>query len=126
MSRKHSREKAFQVLFQIDINKDAKHEDLFRVLDEDLSIFSTQIIKGVMEYKQELDTLIEQNLEHWSINRIGAVEKTLLRIAAYEMRYVDDTPDKVAVNEAVELAKRFHDEQSGKFINGVLSKIMSS
>ncbi|GEN45280.1 transcription antitermination factor NusB [Alkalibacillus haloalkaliphilus] len=126
MSRKHSREKAFQVLFQIDINKDAKHEDLFRVLDEDLSIFSTQIIKGVMEYKEELDTLIEQNLEHWSINRIGAVEKTLLRIAAYEMRYVDDTPDKVAVNEAVELAKRFHDEQSGKFINGVLSKIMSS
>ncbi|WP_017186568.1 transcription antitermination factor NusB [Alkalibacillus haloalkaliphilus] len=126
MSRKHSREKAFQVLFQIDINKDAKHEDLFKVLDEDLSIFSTQIIKGVMEYKEELDTLIEQNLEHWSINRIGAVEKTLLRIAAYEMRYVDDTPDKVAVNEAVELAKRFHDDQSGKFINGVLSKIISS
>ncbi|MDQ0350982.1 N utilization substance protein B [Alkalibacillus filiformis] len=126
MSRKHSREKAFQVLFQIDINKDAKHEDLFKVLDEDISIFSTQIIKGVMEYKEELDALIEQNLEHWSIDRIGAVEKTLLRIAAYEMRYVDDTPDKVAVNEAVELAKRFHDDQSGKFINGVLSKIMSS
>ncbi|GAA0458091.1 transcription antitermination factor NusB [Alkalibacillus silvisoli] len=126
MSRRHSRETAFQVLFQIDINKEAKHDDLFKVMDGDISVFAIQIIKGVIEKKKELDQIIEENLENWSISRIGAVEKTLLRIAVYEMKHVEETPYKVAVNEAVELAKRFHDEQSGKFINGVLSKITRS
>ncbi|MET3684313.1 N utilization substance protein B [Alkalibacillus flavidus] len=123
MSRKHSREKAFQILFQIDINQDVKEENLMKVMDEDVTPFATQLVKGVIDHKEEIDAAIDQHLEHWSFSRIGAVEKALLRIAVYEMRYVEETPYKVAVNEAVELAKRFHDDQSGKFVNGVLSKL---
>ncbi|NIK12410.1 transcription antitermination factor NusB [Alkalibacillus sp. S2W] len=123
MSRKHSREKAFQVLFQIDINEEVKEENLMKVMDEDVSPFASQIIKGVIDHKDEIDTIIDGYLENWSFSRIGAVEKALLRIAIYEMKYVEETPYKVAVNEAVELAKRFHDDQSGKFVNGVLSKL---
>ncbi|MDQ0158587.1 transcription antitermination factor NusB [Alkalibacillus salilacus] len=123
MSRKHSREKAFQVLFQIDINEEVKEENLMKVMDEDVSPFASQIIKGVIDHKDEIDNIIDGYLENWSFSRIGAVEKALLRIAIYEMKYVEETPYKVAVNEAVELAKRFHDDQSGKFVNGVLSKL---
>ncbi|WP_188206124.1 transcription antitermination factor NusB [Alkalibacillus aidingensis] len=126
MSRKHSREKAFQVLFQIDINPNSTPDQLIQAMDEDLSDFANQLINGVLEQKVELDQAISENLDHWSFSRIGTVEKTLLRIAVFEMKYVEEIPEKVSINEAVELAKRFHDEQSGKFINGVLSKFIRS
>ncbi len=83
-----------------------------------------KLITGVLEHLSEIDQAISDKLEKWSFNRIATVEKTVLRIAVYEMLYVDDVPREVTINEAVELAKRFNEDQSGKFINGVLSKFM--
>ncbi|WP_027963404.1 transcription antitermination factor NusB [Halalkalibacillus halophilus] len=122
MKRSHSREKAFQVLYQIDINESQSTEELVIAMDEELDPFSRILIDGVIAHKSELDKKISDKLEKWSFNRIGTVEKTVLRIAVFEIFHQDDTPNKVVVNEAIDLSKRFNDEQSGKFINGVLSK----
>ncbi|MGM8214077.1 transcription antitermination factor NusB [Bacillaceae bacterium W0354] len=125
MNRKHAREKAFQALYQIDINKDATEHQVFSSIDEKVSQYARTIIQGVMTNLEQIDQAIESKLEKWSFDRIATVEKTVLRIAVFEILFVDDTPNKVAVNEAVELAKRYNEEQSGKFINGVLSKFMN-
>lgn len=124
MNRKHAREKAFQALYQININKDLTADQVYSTIDEEVNPYAKDLISGIMGRLKEIDEKIIEKLEKWSFDRIANVEKTLLRIAVYEMMYVDDVPNKVAINEAVELAKRYNEEQSGKFINGVLSKFM--
>lgn len=121
--RTFAREKAIQALYQIDINKDITLDHISESL-EDLNDYSKNLIEGVLEHLNEIDQAISDKLEKWSFNRIATVEKTVLRIAVYEMLYVEDVPKEVSINEAVELAKRFNEDQSGKFINGVLSKFM--
>nr|WP_246569043.1 transcription antitermination factor NusB [Allobacillus halotolerans] len=122
ISRKHAREKAFQALYQLDINETVNYEDLFRAIEEEVDAYAHELIEGVFKYRQKIDAAISEKLEKWSFNRIGTVEKTVLRIAVYEILYIDDVPVKVSINEAVDIAKRFNEEQSGKFINGILSK----
>ena len=73
----------------------------------------------------EIDELISQTASGWKLNRVGMVDRNLLRLAVYEMRYDDDIPDKVAINEAVELAKTYGGEASGSFVNGVLAKLVA-
>lgn len=87
-----------------------------------MDAYAHELIEGVFKYRQKIDAAISEKLEKWSFNRIGTVEKTVLRIAVYEILYIDDVPVKVSINEAVDIAKRFNEEQSGKFINGILSK----
>ncbi|SEP72995.1 transcription antitermination factor NusB [Piscibacillus halophilus] len=122
--RRQARERAVQALYQIDINKNVSYQNMTESLQEDLNGYSKKLINGVMSHLSEIDQEISDKLEHWSFNRIATVEKTVLRIAVYEMLYEDSVPKEVSVNEAVELAKRFNEEKSGKFINGVLSKFM--
>ncbi|MFD1018701.1 transcription antitermination factor NusB [Thalassobacillus hwangdonensis] len=124
MKRRLAREKAFQALFQIDIHEVNIGESLEHVLDEEASDeFLEQLVHGVYEHKDQLDQMISGNLENWTIQRLPLVEKTLLRMAAYELEYSEDVPEEVAINEAVELAKVFGDEKSGSFVNAVLSKM---
>ena len=78
---------------------------------------------GVIDKKEEIDQLISSHLKNWSYDRVALVEKTVLRIAAFEMTYLDDIPVGVSINEAVELSHTYGDEKSGKFVNGVLSNI---
>ncbi len=124
-SRKHAREKAFQALYQLDINEVANYEQLLRVIEEEVDPYARKLVSGVFDKRNELDEAIDEKLEKWSFSRIGTVEKTVLRIAVYEMLYDDEVPEKVSINEAVDLAKRFNEEQSGKFINGILSKFIT-
>ncbi|WP_085508827.1 transcription antitermination factor NusB [Thalassobacillus devorans] len=124
MKRHLAREKAFQVLFQVDVNDIDMEEAIEHVLEETKSdAFMEQLIHGVFAQKQVLDEKISNHLENWTIKRLPLVEKTLLRMAVYEIDFVEDVPEQVAINEAVELAKVFGDEKSGKFVNGVLSKM---
>ncbi|MFG6118589.1 transcription antitermination factor NusB [Thalassobacillus sp. B23F22_16] len=124
MKRHLAREKAFQVLFQVDVNDIDMEEAIEHVLEETKSdAFMEQLIHGVFAQKQALDEKISNHLENWTIKRLPLVEKTLLRMAVYEIDFVEDVPEQVAINEAVELAKVFGDEKSGKFVNGVLSKM---
>lgn len=81
------------------------------------------MVHGTSNHLNEIDEMIAQHLEKWTINRLAKVDLNILRLGVFELMYVDDIPANVAINEALEVSKRFGDEQSSKFINGVLSKI---
>ncbi|MFD2630791.1 transcription antitermination factor NusB [Oceanobacillus kapialis] len=124
MNRHAAREKAFQILFQLDINDNEPKQAIAEFLEsEENGTFLTLLVEGVASHKTDLDQLISENLENWSLQRIASVEKTIMRIAAFEMKYLEDIPVNVSINEAVELANTYGDDKSGKFINGVLSKL---
>lgn len=125
MKRRDAREKAFQFLFQIDFNMDeieSAMQDYFEEHGNDE--FLTAIISGVVEKQTEVDDKIAEYLENWSLERLASVERSILRMATYEILFMEDIPVNVSINEAVELGNIFGDEKSGKFINGVLSKII--
>ncbi|QHS22718.1 transcription antitermination factor NusB [Virgibacillus sp. MSP4-1] len=126
MNRREARIKAFQVLFQMD-NHDIAFEDAANFALEGAAIheFTSELVRGVITYKDDIDQAISEQLVNWSLNRIASVERTLLRLAVYEIKYNETIPIKVSINEAVEIAKEYGEENSGKFINGVLSKIVS-
>lgn|SRR5690625_59410 len=124
MKRREAREKAFQFLFQIDINPDGSDLMLQEYLAEnDNDSFLRQLIEGVLDKHEQLDHIIAEHLENWTMDRLPAVEKAILRLSTFELEYLDDIPTNVSINEAVILGNRFGEEKSGKFINGVLSKI---
>lgn len=126
MNRHTAREKSFQILFQMDKNEMDVSEAIKFIIDSDKQdAFLLTIVHGVMDHKQEIDDIIKEHLEKWSLNRIASVERTILRMATFEIKYLDDIPPNVSINEAVELANKFGDEKSGKFVNGVLSKIVA-
>ncbi len=120
MKRRTAREEAFKILFQIDVN------DENNLVQENLPSFTKQLVEGYLENREKIDRIIKDHLENWSIDRIARVEKTILRIATYEMTFLDDIPHGVSINEAVELANKYGDEKSGKFVNGVLAKMIKS
>src|SRR5699024_9140806 len=117
MNRREAREYSFKTLFQLDINNE--HLNDYKS-DYD---YVTRVINGVKKYKEELDDTISNHLINWTINRIATVDKTILRLAIYEIKYMDDIPKSVSINEAVDLAHKYGDEKSAKFINGILSNI---
>lgn len=125
MNRRQAREKAMQILFQVDMNEDQDFQmSMSEFIGENKNDpFFKKLLEGVLQHRQEIDQMISNHLENWTIDRIASVEKTVLRIAFFEMHYLDDIPKGVSINEAVELAKKFGDEKSGSFVNGVLSKI---
>jgi N utilization substance protein B len=122
-----ARELALQALFSVEIG----HRDAAEVLDEYLSSFSESaqrlfvkdLVLGTLEHAQESDDRISPLLEGWTIERLPTIDRLLLRMAAFELRHRPETPRPVIINEAVELAKRFSTEDSGRFVNGVLSAL---
>ncbi|WP_096270551.1 transcription antitermination factor NusB [Paucisalibacillus globulus] len=125
MKRHEAREKAFQILFQLDLlEEDMEQTIQDRLTEERQNKFLDSLVNGVVKEKATVDQKISANLENWSLERLPAVEKTVLRIATFEILFVNDIPENVSINEAVELAKRYGDEKSGKFVNGVLSRII--
>ncbi|MDX8046028.1 transcription antitermination factor NusB [Gracilibacillus sp. S3-1-1] len=125
MKRRNAREKALQILFSLD----AEEYDLATTIDhtldeEEHDSFLLNLVNGVIENKEEIDEKIKTYLEKWSLDRVALVERTLLRLATYELVYLQDAPESVVINEAVEIAHVFGDDKSGKFINGVLSKMI--
>lgn len=129
MSRRtRAREMALQALFQEDLNPKNSLENLgvflaARLQDESLREFAKQLVLGVKRNQDELDALISEKAANWSVPRMAATDRNLLRLGAYEIRYAD-TPDRVAVDEAIELAKRYGTAQSPQFINGILDKLI--
>ncbi|MFC7684756.1 transcription antitermination factor NusB [Ureibacillus sp. GCM10028918] len=123
MKRHDARQKAVQVLFQLDNTDLTLQEAISHVLEEEESdTFFEKLVHGVKENLEEIDELLTKNLENWSLGRLPKIERTVLRIAIYELKFMQDTPNRVVLNEAIELCKTFGDEKSSKFVNGVLSK----
>ena len=125
MNRRTAREKTIQVLFQNDVSKiDVDEAKTFVLQNQQTNPFFERLVNGTMARLDEIDRLIKNNLEKWSFDRIANVERAILRLAVYELKYEDEIPKSVTINEAIELAKTFGSEESSRFINGVLSKIM--
>ncbi|WAA10459.1 transcription antitermination factor NusB [Fervidibacillus albus] len=124
MKRRTAREKALQAVFQVDVGKIEPKDAFASVLKEgEDDPFLQSLVFGTIDHLKELDEMIGNQLENWTIDRLGNIDRNLLRIAAYEMVFERDIPHSVSINEAVEIAKKFGDDRSPKFINGVLSKI---
>ena len=125
--RRRAREAALQALFLLDVQPDtgatavADHlEEMLR--DEELRAFATALVKGVQADRDGLDRLIQQAARNWTIARMPPVDRNILRIGAHELR-LGEVPKATAIDEAVEIAKRFADVKSPSFVNGVLDRI---
>jgi N utilization substance protein B len=131
MSRRQARERALQVLFQVDVGG-ADPDVALRLMDEDFGNltksddFAKRLVYGVMEHLEPLDRIISNVSNDWSLNRIARVDKSIMRLALFEMLYCDDIPSNVSVNEAVEMGKIYGGDDSGKFINGILGKVLEN
>lgn len=128
MNRRTARTKAIQSLFQIDISGTEQSEAIENVLEdnEEKDDFLVRLVRGTGEHMKQIDQRIEDNVTNWTIDRIGNVDRNILRMAVFEIEYLSDVPEKVAMNEAIELAKMFGGDQSGRFVNGVLSNITAN
>lgn len=129
MSRRLARQVAFQTLFQIDLGKNELEDALeYRLSETTLSKRDTDYVKravrGVAEQLDALDRQINAVSEGWEVHRLGSIDRSILRLAIYEIVFFDDIPVGVAVNEAVELAKEFGDDESPRFINGILGTVV--
>jgi len=127
--RRQARILALSVLYQIEIRPQDTLEDLvyFTLLmkdyDTDVARFAEKLINGVYNHMEELDGFIDRFTDNWSISRMATIDKNVMRISIYEMKYLDDVPKNVSINEAVEIAKVYSTEKSGEFVNGVLDRI---
>lgn len=136
--RRAARELALDVLYQAEIRDQLPTEALSLQQDARFSVgqgdddrlpsdvtvaYATELIRGVQEHAAEIDQVITGHAERWALDRMPVVDKNLLRVAVFELTWGKDVPSAVVINEAIELAKRFSTEDSGRFINGVLGKI---
>jgi N utilization substance protein B len=132
-NRRISREMALKILFQVDLvhcNTDEASSYTFQteeIMKHDnhnaIIEFSIQLVRGVLSHLTEIDPLIKKHANHWSLERMANIDRNILRIAIYEIVFVDSIPKSVSINEAVELAKKYSTESSFGFVNGVLGKI---
>ena len=129
MSRRSAGKNAFFLLFQMDFSEAAEFEQVKEVffaekeapVEEGEKAFILSEVEGVHEHMEEIDAMIEQSAKGWDLSRMNKVELAILRLAVYEMKF-GETPVGVAINEAVELAKKFSSDEAPAFVNGVLGK----
>lgn len=130
MNRIQQREQAFFLLFQnqfhIDDNSSDESIELFNENIEQVSDYAKELYNGVIEKQDEIDQIIASFSNGWKINRIPKVNIAILRLAIYEMKYVENVPDSVAINEAVELCKKYSGKEDSSFINGILGSYSRS
>lgn len=132
MNRRGLREQVFKLLFRVEFNLKEEMEEQCRLFleheDVEISEDDADHIVGkytaIHEKLEEIDTMINEKAKGWSTDRMGKVDLTIIRLAVYEMKFDDTIPEGVAINEAVELAKKFGQDESAGFINGVLAKFV--
>ncbi len=127
MTRREAREQAFIVLFEKIFDSDASISDIVATAKEaeliKINSFAENILNAVEEHFSEIDEVIEANSQDWTLARLPKVSLAILRLAVAEIKYIDDVPNGVAVNEAVELAKKYGTNDDATFVNGVLGTI---
>ncbi|HHY42030.1 MAG TPA: transcription antitermination factor NusB [Thermoanaerobacterales bacterium] len=127
MSRKIAREQAFKILVAIDVGNNTIEEASEIVIgslkDDDQKSFVFREVNGVLENLSSIDKMINKYSEDWTVNRMASTDRNILRLAVYEILNCPDIPVSVTINEAVEIAKKYGDENSYKFINGLLGAI---
>ncbi len=134
MSRQRARETAFQMIFQMDVGKnpleiaertleEALKEGLIEEKDRE---FIMKLVAGVAAKKSEFDAFISAHAKGWTLDRINAIEKNILRLSLYEIHYMEEIPYEVAVNEGIELAKKYGEDDAYSFVNGILDNAKPS
>jgi N utilization substance protein B len=131
--RHEGRELALKALYQIDLRGDFSKEtvatdltlffDAFHATNDNVRLFALRLVDGVQRERAILDKEIAGALEHWSIGRLSRVDHNILRLALYELMRAADVPARVTIDEAIELAKEYGDNESGRFVNGVLDQV---
>jgi N utilization substance protein B len=137
-SRRRGREVALQILYQLDVQDQlsdqqglalfwqnfATREEEEERDDDEAREFAGQLVKGVREHLQDIDSLLATASRNWRIERMARVDRNLLRLALFELKYSADVPAKVAINEAIEIAKRYGTAESPEFVNGILDRCL--
>jgi N utilization substance protein B len=129
MKRRKSREYALQFLFQMEISGGELTGDVWNEFwdgldaDDEVKLFALDLVKATMSRIPELDVIIKKAASNWSLERMAVIDRNILREATCELHFRPDIPDSVAINEAIEIAKKFSTEESASFINGILDKI---
>ena len=133
MKRQKSREKAMELLFSMELSKNSYEETIENFIEDyemDLNTIDVEYIKNVVKIVTDnveaIDERVMQSLVNWRLDRVSKVNITILRLAVGEMMFIEDVPGSVAINEAVELTKKYSDEKSCSFVNGVLDKVLKS
>ena len=138
-TRRRAREFALQILYQLDMQEQMSDEQAigmfwrnFAATAEaegataadlgEIQPFAEKLVRGVREHLGELDAQIQGASKNWRLERMARVDRNLLRLALYELKYVEDVPAKVAINEAIEIAKRYGTNESSAFVNGILDR----
>ena len=127
-NRTKSREYALQMLYQADIRRTGQAQILEEFWQdqetpEEVKAFANQLFEGTLARLPEIDPLIARHADNWDMKRMAVIDRNILRLGVFELTRLEGVPPKVCINEAVDLAKRFGDEESGKFINGILDAI---
>ena len=131
MARSTARKRALNTLYEAD----EKSQDILSLLDEriahpgaqtPLPDYAIEIVKGVAEHRRQIDMTLDEHSTGWKVRRMGVVDRNILRIAAWEILFTDDVPDKVAIDEALALAKTLCDDDSPAFIHGLLSAVCTA
>lgn len=140
MKRRLAREIAVQSLYQMEMNEVSAEEAVAMLLAEareeneagagkldagETGEFAKELVHGVLERKSAIDEMLQQYLTGWQVDRLSKVDHQVLRLACYELVFRTDVPPKAVVNEAIELSKRFGTDESGKFVNGVLGRLIA-
>ena len=130
MGRKKARDNAFKCIYELEFIKDKSLDDILSNCYEENNNSEEEkqyiqiILNGVKENIEKIDSIILSKLKNWSLDRIAKIDLAILRLAIYEVLYVDSIPDKVSANEAVELAKTYGNNDSKSFVNGVIAKVI--
>ncbi|MGP0066567.1 MAG: transcription antitermination factor NusB [Isosphaeraceae bacterium] len=130
--RSRGREVALQVLYQVEQNPSFAPAEVRQFIqrrllnDRKLSEFTEGLVAGVKEHQERIDALISEFAENWRLDRMAAIDRNILRLGAYEMMFCPEVPARVAINEALELAKRYSTAQSSRFVNGILDRVLQS
>ena len=127
--RTKARECALKILYAVDITKESPEKciEIFWQSNEELEpqvrAFADTLVLGVSKNKELIDKVITEHATNWELKRMAVIDRNILRFATHELLFMDDIPPKVAINEAIDIAKKYGDKDSGKFVNGILDKI---
>jgi len=124
-----AREHALKIFYQVEVKKNDTLDEIIQQywednpVDQEIAVFAERIVRGTLEHLEALDTIVSRHTDNWQLSRMAIIDRNILRFGAYEILYVEDVPPKVTINEAVNIAKKYSQEDSGKFVNGVLDHI---
>ena len=127
--RTMARESALKILYAVDITKEAPERCINNFwmsqdkMDPEVKDFADGIVLGVCRNISRIDGLVSECATNWELGRMAVIDRNILRFGAYELIFMEDIPPKVAINEAIDIAKKYGDKDSGKFVNGILDKI---